>query len=158
MLVLNQATANMGAACPCSGKWKPVSQWHSRHSVEQHGSVPYDEIGNSGITALWPSGDLCMKYRLCCRHGESACLYRILQCTLMPRESDIDSSIGEKAAGSGRSVLMELEVRRSPGEDIAFQRKKKPWGARAKFRAVDIESRTCGSSAGTMPDAYAPFR
>lgn len=64
MLVLNQATANMGAACPCSGKWKPVSQWHSRHSVEQHGSVPYDEIGNSGITALWPSGDLCMKYRL----------------------------------------------------------------------------------------------
>lgn len=22
MLVLNQATANMGAACPCSGKWK----------------------------------------------------------------------------------------------------------------------------------------
>lgn len=43
----------------------------------------------------------------------------------MPRESDIDSSIGEKAAGSGRSVLMELEVRRSPGEDIAFQPKKK---------------------------------
>lgn len=99
-----------------------VSQWHSRHCVEQHGSFPYDEIGNSGITALWPSGDLCMKYRLFAADtaNRHTCTEYYSTVNLMSRESDIDSSIGEKPAGSGRSVLMELEVRRSPGEDIIF--------------------------------------